>query len=191
MNTQPGPWLQVEISAACQAGCIDCARWVPQGGWDQWEQGTVPQFHLNSANPHINQVYDVARWRDHIQMFDPLKHVNLCGNMGDPMAHPHIAEVCKIIQQYHAHASISISTNGGIGSVNNYVQLAELDVCIHFAIDGLEDTNHIYRRGVDWHKVKQRFTAFIDAGGTAKWQWVDFPHTRHQIDRARQLFDDF
>lgn len=187
----PGPWLQVEISASCQAGCVDCARWVPQGGWHHWEPGAHTQFALNGNCNYINTVYDIHAWQQHIQQFNNLKHINLCGNMGDPMAHPKIVEVCRLIQQYHTQCEISISTNGGIGSVANYRQLADLGVTVTFAIDGLQDTNHIYRRGVDWHRLEQRFSAFIESHGSAVWAWVDFPHTRHQIHTAKKLSQDW
>lgn len=187
ITTDNFKWLQVEISAFCQAGCIDCNRWRPRGGYLAWETGTPTEWQLNGDHPHMNSVYDVAVWRQHIQQFHSVRHLQFVGNMGDPMAHPHIVECCEIVRKHLPNCTVDISTNGGLGQIETYVKLANLGVEVTFAIDGLEDTNHIYRRGVDWHKAKQRFTAYIQAGGQAQWQWVDFPHTRHQIDTARQL----
>lgn len=193
MNDQvmsPGPWLQVEISAACQAGCIDCVRWVPQGGMQNWQPGTIVPHHLNGHVPHINTFYDIDNWNDHIKMFRTLKHVNLCGNMGDPMTHPNIVQVCESTQLHHPGVAISINTNGGIGSVHHYRQLAAMGVTVIFGIDGLKDTNHIYRRAVNWTRLQERVLAFIGSGGRAHWQWIDFPHTQHQLEQARLLSEE-
>ena len=55
-----------------------------------------------------------------------------------------------------------------------------------FGIDGLEDTNHIYRRNVDWDRLQKNFRAYIKAGGDAGWQFIVFPWNEHQIEEARQ-----
>ena len=73
----------------------------------------------------------------------------------------------------------------------HFKQLAHMGAEISFAMDGLEDTNHIYRRGVDWNKVKTRFQTFIEEGGKAQWQWIEFPHNKHQIDEGRRLAEEW
>ena len=55
-----------------------------------------------------------------------------------------------------------------------------------FGIDGLEDTNHIYRRGVKWERLQDNFREYIKAGGDAGWQFIVFPWNEHQIEEARQ-----
>jgi MoaA/NifB/PqqE/SkfB family radical SAM enzyme len=59
-----------------------------------------------------------------------------------------------------------------------------------FSIDGLEDTNHLYRRNVRWSKVIDNAKAFIDAGGNAHWDMLVFEHNKHQVDEAHQLAKD-
>ena len=65
--------------------------------------------------------------------------------------------------------SISAFCNAGIDLIgeNGYAR---------FAIDGLEDTNHIYRRNTDWVKIVQNATAYIAAGGRAEWDFIVFAH---------------
>ena len=65
-----------------------------------------------------------------------------------------------------------------------------------FGIDGLEDTNHIYRRGVKWERLQDNFREYIKAGGDADWQFIPFSWNKHQLDAARELatkegFDKF
>ena len=56
-----------------------------------------------------------------------------------------------------------------------------------FAIDGLEDTNHLYRRNVRWSKLMENIKAFTDAGGEATWAMLIFKHNESQIENCRSL----
>ena len=56
-----------------------------------------------------------------------------------------------------------------------------------FSIDGLADTNHLYRQDVEWSKLLQRIKWFIDCGGQAVWKFVLFKHNSHQQQKARAL----
>ena len=58
-----------------------------------------------------------------------------------------------------------------------------------FSIDGLEDTNHIYRVGVQFEKVIQNAKAYIDAGASAHWDMLVFDHNKHQVEQCKQLAD--
>ena len=58
------------------------------------------------------------------------------------------------------------------------------DYCV-FSIDGLEDTNHLYRRNVKWEKVIENARSFITAGGKAHWDMLVFEHNKHQVDEAK------
>jgi MoaA/NifB/PqqE/SkfB family radical SAM enzyme len=58
---------------------------------------------------------------------------------------------------------------------------------VAFGIDGLSDTNHIYRRGTFWDKIMENAKAFIGAGGRAQWDFIVFKHNQHQIAEAREL----
>ena len=55
---------------------------------------------------------------------------------------------------------------------------------VKFAVDGLEDTNHLYRRKVNWGKVWANMTAYSQAGGFGIWNFIIFKHNEHQIDQA-------
>jgi hypothetical protein len=61
---------------------------------------------------------------------------------------------------------------------------------VTFSIDGLEDTNHLYRRNVNWNLLIENVKSFIDAGGTAVWDYLIFKHNEHQIDQAKQYSID-
>ena len=69
--------------------------------------------------------------------------------------------------------NIMIHTNGGKGSPNLWRMLAQElkdfpQGVVTFSIDGLEDTNHLYRRHVVWENLINNVKAFIDNGGLAR-----------------------
>jgi hypothetical protein len=54
-----------------------------------------------------------------------------------------------------------------------------------FSVDGLRDTNHIYRQGVSWDAVERSMRSFTGAGGRARWDFLIFEHNQHQVECAR------
>ena len=56
-----------------------------------------------------------------------------------------------------------------------------------FGIDGLADTNHLYRRGVEWERLMENVRAFRSADGRAEWDFLVFRHNEHQVEAARTL----
>jgi MoaA/NifB/PqqE/SkfB family radical SAM enzyme len=56
-----------------------------------------------------------------------------------------------------------------------------------FSVDGLEDTNHLYRQGTVWKNIMRNAEAFIQAGGRARWDYIVFGHNEHQVEEARAL----
>ena len=56
-----------------------------------------------------------------------------------------------------------------------------------FSIDGLKNTNELYRRKLEWEKLMRNASAFIEAGGVAYWDMLVFKHNEHQIEEVRQL----
>jgi sulfatase maturation enzyme AslB (radical SAM superfamily) len=84
-----------------------------------------------------------------------------------------------------------MNTNGGIRTTDWWTKLAQTlnqprDYVV-FSIDGLADTNHIYRVNVNWHNVMANAQAFIQAGGSAHWDMLVYEHNEHQVDAAAEL----
>ena len=137
-------------------------------------KGVWPEVHLTPEKLRLC----LDRFPDRIFVY-------FNGHLGDPMMNPHIVELVGL-----ASCETMLVTNGGIGKEETWKALAEKSVKVQFSIDGLEDTNHLYRQDVDWHKVMQRVRWFIDAGGYATWKWVPFKHNIHQLAETKKLAND-
>jgi MoaA/NifB/PqqE/SkfB family radical SAM enzyme len=104
--------------------------------------------------------------------------------------HPHIGQLVEAFMLAPSQPRIMLYTNGSIRSTTWWSNLAgkkydNLEVI--FSIDGIEDTNHLYRVGLDYTTIIKNAQAFIKAGGTAIWKMIVFKHNEHQIDKIKLL----
>jgi MoaA/NifB/PqqE/SkfB family radical SAM enzyme len=167
--------LDIENSSICNAKCPQCLR------------ETFPNDYS-----WFNQTYLSEEFFDRIpnEVYDGLQKILFSGTMGDPCTAPNFIEVIKKVRRKNYKTLIKISTNGGMKNPAFWIQLAEIlgsNSEVIFAIDGLSDTNHIYRMNVNYEKVIQNASAFINAGGNASWQFIAFKHNEHQIEEAKQI----
>ena len=179
MYTNQIQTLQIDLVSSCNARCPSCYRQDVLGR----PQDNFPKnFHLDL------ELYEKA-------LRDPglkdLKEIFLCGNYGDAMASPQILEMIDRTDRVNPHLGFYLHTNGSLGKKSTWSELASRlngkGRFVKFAIDGLEDTNSIYRRGVSWDLVMDNAKHFIAEGGRAVWKFVVFKHNKHQIELARKL----
>jgi len=159
--------LHVEASTYCNARCPLC----PRSLYGYKVEGVYPEVHLS-----------VQKFKDALERFPEREYVYFNGHLGDPMMNPNIVELVKLTE-----CRTALTTNGSIGSQQSWENLAKNNVEVRFSIDGLEDTNHIYRQDVQWNKVMDRAKWFIDSGGVAIWKWIAFKHNVHQEEETRAL----
>jgi len=170
--------IEIENSTICNARCPQCLR-----------------EELAFDNISYDQEYLSVDFFDRIplEVYKNLKKIHFAGTLGDPCAAPNFLEVIKIIKEKNKDINITISTNGGMKSVDWWKQLAKLlspNDTVMFAIDGLEDTNHIYRVNVSWDHLIKNVKSFINSGGNAGWQFIVFRHNEHQRDQAKSMAKD-
>lgn len=170
--------MEVENSSICNAACPACAREQTPGDYS-WLTETYLQTDFFTRIPD--------------SVYANLKRILFTGTVGDPCTAPNFLEVIKEVRARAPHILISIATNGGMKSSTWWARLAKKlgpNSEVTFAIDGLEDTNDIYRVNVNWKKVMENSLAFIQAGGNARWQYIVFEHNQHQVDQAKILARD-
>ena len=160
--------LHFEWTSYCNAKCPQCGR--------------TDNTKLPIDSVSLDQV---KQWFTP-DMISSLSYMYSCGNYGDPITHP---DCIGIVDWFLSNGckNVSLHSNGGVRNTDFWTKLGERKIRVTFAIDGLEDTNHIYRVGVSWTKLMQNVHAFIQAGGRADWAYLIFSHNEHQIDAAKQL----
>ena len=167
--------LHIEPTQMCQAACPMCDR-------NNYDNGKTNHNLVNAQT-------GLDFWRDHIgfEFMSNIQHINMCGNHGDPIFNTELLDIIRFFKQANPKMSIRISTNGGKGDKDFWTSLAEMNVKVTFSVDGLENTNHLYRIGVKWDNVEESMWNFCSAGGKAIWTFLVFKHNEHQIEEARQL----
>lgn len=172
--------LHVEPTDVCQAACPSCAR------------ETNPDFNKSDANHHL-RVEHIQRLYTEKQL-KKLEKVFMCGVYGDPAAGKYTLDLYRYFRSLNPDVVLGMNSNGALQTTFWWHGLAEImnqpkDYCV-FSIDGLEDTNHIYRKNVNWEKLMANARAFIANGGSAHWDMLVYKHNQHQVDACEQLARD-
>lgn len=170
--------VHLEITSKCNASCPMCARNV-FGGPDN---AHLPQSELRLDD--IKRIFTE-------NFVKQLKRLYMCGNNGDPIAANDTLEVFEWLRTINPKIKLGLHTNASARSTAWWTRLGTIlngqwDY-VKFGIDGLDDTNHVYRRGTFWNKIIANASAFIAAGGTAHWEYIVFKHNEHQVEQARLL----
>lgn len=175
--------IEYDLNTVCNSVCPTCHRYTEQDG----ELYLNPLVTFNHQMPL--EIFEKSLQSPRIAGDHRIKFA-FVGSVGEPIAHPNFLEIVDLVYKYCPNARINIHTNGGLKNKNFYAELGKKlrpDSHVQFSIDGLEDTNGIYRRNVIWSKTMENMQAFIDAGGKAIWNFIVFPWNQHQIPEAREI----
>jgi MoaA/NifB/PqqE/SkfB family radical SAM enzyme len=168
--------LQLEITNHCNAACPQCPRnffggaVIPTLPLQRWSAKTF-QRTVSSLIPQLTDLY-------------------FCGTYGDPCTNSELVAMAELARSVNPNIRIGLHTNGGANRPEFFERLAQTVDFVAFGIDGVADTNHVYRRGVKWNRVMENVTSFIKAGGQAHWDYIVFAHNQHQVESARKLSQD-
>jgi MoaA/NifB/PqqE/SkfB family radical SAM enzyme len=176
--------IHVEITNKCNASCPMCAR--NEFGGKEREGLSLTQWEPEDAKI----VFDPR--------FSKLRNILFCGTHGDPAAAKDALEIVQIARQ-NTSATIEFYSNASLRSSSWWFDLGKTmsfrrddqhyrksDLGI-FSVDGLSDTNHLYRRNTNFDKIIENASAFINGGGRARWDFIVFKHNEHQVDEAEKL----
>jgi glutaredoxin-related protein len=171
--------LHIELSTFCNAACPMCPRFY---------EGTDvvrPDLKLTQITlANFKKYFPI----DNIKQFTKILY---CGTMGDPLMAKDCFDILEYVHELNPNCNQVIHTNGGLRNTEFWTKMGKLfthdKMRLVFSIDGLEDTNHLYRRNVDWNILMSNVKTFIDAGGNAAWEFLVFRHNEHQIEQAKEL----
>lgn len=172
--------VHLEMTEACNASCPMCAR--------NLNGGEVNPF-LDNRELYLDDIKTIFP----SSFVKQLKRIYMCGNYGDPAVARDTLEAFEYFRKENDQINLSMHTNGSMKKPEWWAKLAKAigkKGYVVFGLDGLEDTNHLYRQGTVWSKIMENISAFIEAGGRARWDFIVFAHNEHQVEQAEQLSKD-
>ena len=153
--------FHIEPTSKCTLECPLCDR--------TWFYETFKKRLLHEVNV------------DHLVDFVGVNaDITMCGNNGDPIYHSDFLNLCKI----------TIITNGSSKTKQWWKALNDLldeHDTLTFSIDGLKDTNHIYRKNAKWESIMNAIDVFSNRKCKLVWKFIVFKHNQHQIKEAKEL----
>lgn len=166
--------INLELTTKCNAGCPLCLRTTLL---------SESSSHFPGAELSLMDIKELFP----SSFVKRLKSIYFCGNLGDAASARDIVSICKYLKNENPKVILDIYSNGGLRTTKWWFDLAQVVSKAHFAIDGLEDTNHLYRKNVDFQKAISNMKAFIKGGGEVIWDFLVFKHNQHQVEEVRQV----
>lgn len=169
--------IHLELTNKCNASCPLCPRrtYNPK----KLTEVTLGNFKLFFPKSFLQQI----------------THFSFCGNFGEPTLCKDILKIHEYIYSCNPNTCFNISTNGGARNVDFWSQLGKFyaDIkdtksSVKFCIDGLEDTNHLYRVNISWKLLMQHVAAFNSSGAISEWSFIPFKHNQHQFEEIQRLY---
>ena len=168
--------IQIDHTSRCNCMCPQCAR-VSEGIVNPRmpiDELTVEDYKVIFPSTIIKQVELITQ----------------CGNYGDIVASNTILDCLEWLRENGSIAHINIMTNGSARTADWWKRLASiigLKGRVVFSIDGLEDTNHLYRVNSNFNRIIANVNTYIKSGGRARWDYLIFDHNQHQVEEAEKL----
>jgi len=172
--------MHIELTNYCNAACPFCPRFV--------DATDILRPDLNLEQISIDQF---KNWFP-AEALQNMQRILFCGTHGDPMMSKDLLEIVRYIRESSKKTVLMFNTNGGMRKPDFWKELGNIlkedpAGVVTFSIDGLEDTNHLYRRNVKWDQLIENVEAFTSTGARAWWDYLTFKHNEHQIEEAREL----
>jgi MoaA/NifB/PqqE/SkfB family radical SAM enzyme len=168
--------FNMEITNRCTLGCPRCAR-----TGNDWVKANLADLSLEV----LEHTFPLSEKKS----FEGLR-VNLCGAYGDCIYHRHFHDVLSYLKK--AGIGVSMETNGSHRKPEWWRKTCELltdDDMITFSVDGLADTNHLYRVNARWEDIELAMR-YCAKRVTVDWKFIVFRHNEHQLEEARLLAED-
>ena len=163
--------LNIELTSKCALKCHRCARTLHKGTY------RITDLPLN-----------LIKERLHSDILKHLDFVDLSGNYGDPIYYKDFFKALEFFKSNNC--AIYMETNAS-GKNKKFWEktvsiLDNLDT-ITFSVDGLKDTNSIYRINAKWDSIQQAMEVVSKSPVQSHWKFIVFKHNQHQIKAAEEL----
>lgn len=117
-----------------------------------------------------------------------IKYMFFQGNLGDPILYPRFHD----ISEYFFNCQELCVTTNGLQKNNFWERVLETwpsNSKVILSIDGLSDTNHLYRINSNWSVLEDLFSLISKRKRSTKliWKFLVFEHNKHQLGEAEVL----
>lgn len=168
---------EVELTSRCNSRCVGCSR---------YSEFYYPNPFLD---PRVD--LDINIFKKALRESPGVKFVLFCGNYGDPLLYPRIFDILRFIREERGDLGILVHSNASFGQEKFWQELAFFfqtpGSYVKFSLDGFSDSHEMFRRGSKWEVAFKNAQVFIQNGGRAVWQMIDFQHNHHEIEKARSF----
>ena len=167
-------YLHIETTTRCSLACPACPRTT---------------WHSITKRPVVKSDLDV----DLLEKFldcesgKKIQQFLLCGDYGDSIYYP---DLIKLIKRFRDRISFQIITNGSRQTEKFWQNLSEVlteNDSIIFSIDGLENTNHLYRVNSDWESVMQGLDIMVKGPAHVHWKTIVFNFNYNKLDEIKNF----
>jgi MoaA/NifB/PqqE/SkfB family radical SAM enzyme len=169
--------VHLELTTNCNASCPLCPR-------------NYFGYPHNAGYPITELSLEDIKTIFQPEFLAQLNTIRINGNLGDFLLAKDNLEIVDYFRQHNSTARIDISTNGSARNAEFWKKLALSNPVVRFALDGLEDTHHLYRVNTNFNHIIKNAQAYIQAGGFAVWKMIKFDHNAHQVEQCREMAYD-
>jgi MoaA/NifB/PqqE/SkfB family radical SAM enzyme len=171
--------FHIELTDKCNAGCPMCPR----------------TDAMNFCKANRQKVFNVELtlddFREHFtdDLCRRTEEINYGGAYGDASAASQVLEITDHLTARGVR--IAFATNGSVRRPDWWRRLGEVmkrtGSRLELHVDGLADTNPLYRVRTSFGQIMKNAEAFIATGARAEWHYIIFRHNEHQIEEAFRL----
>ena len=140
--------INAEMTNWCNAGCPMCQRF-------DWDLNLVKGV-TNTKHTTLKLIKEKIGPK----IISQLKGFFSNGIVGDAIMNPECLEIFEYVKS-KGTCDLTLHTNGGARNKEIWRDLAKIPVYVVFAIDGLEDTNHLYRVNSNFNRIIANVNTYI------------------------------
>lgn len=179
--------INIDLGTQCNLSCPGCSRTREKNA------GRLPAY-----------IMPIDTFKSVVNDTNRLDAITFSGQYSDPIFSTNLFECLEYIRTLKKVPKLDFSTNASGRTAEWWAKFAGyLDNGgnrVMFAVDGLSDTNHIYRIGSKWDTIitgarvlRQHFN---NTTNVLEWAFCVFEHNHHQVIEAYELskqlgFDKF
>jgi MoaA/NifB/PqqE/SkfB family radical SAM enzyme len=163
-----------ELTRRCPLACPACPR--------------TTHFNTMVKDPKLD--IDINDLKDFFpkETIPEIKYIFFQGSLGDPIYHP---QFHNISEHFFDAQNVNVTTSG-MQSLPFWERVLDTwpsNSQITLSIDGLQDTNHLYRVNSNWNKIQQLFELIAKKKRKCEivWKYIVFEHNYHQVEQANAL----